>query len=182
MSLRTVLAQNFTRLLQKRRFVSLKEVTALNGGTNGTLDRIRRGASAATVDSLEQLAGALGVEPWHLLVPGFDPDQPMDAQAVRATLDAMAKRAMAKAAEPEPTYVVEQAPKAKVPTGYLLLNEAEFTAALRRTVSDILGRKLRKEEWNALIGMVGSLTGAAAAVGQDARSTDSTRPPVRPRK
>lgn len=135
MSLRTVLAENFKRLMEARRFVSLKEVTARNGGTNGTLDRIRRGASAATIDSIEQLAKALRVEPWHLLVPGFDPNKPLDAQAVRATLEAMAKQVMAEAAD-----------TAKPPPGTLVVDEEWLIGALSKVVAKIAGRKLTAED------------------------------------
>lgn len=66
MALRTILAENFKRLMAARGDVSLKDVTARDGGSNGTLDRIRREASGTTIDSLEKLSQAFEIEPWQL--------------------------------------------------------------------------------------------------------------------
>jgi transcriptional regulator with XRE-family HTH domain len=37
------------------------------------LSRIRNGVGNPTLSTIEALAKAFGVEPWHLMVPGFDP-------------------------------------------------------------------------------------------------------------
>lgn len=56
------------KLMQAHGCVSLKDVTARGGGTNGALDRMRRGAVAPSVDAVAQLAQAFDLEPWQLLV------------------------------------------------------------------------------------------------------------------
>lgn len=90
MGLRQVLAKNFKAMMVAKGFSSLKEVTAANGGSNGTLDRIRREASGTSVDSLEQLAGALGLEPWQLLHPDLDPKAPPKVSSFSLAAEALA--------------------------------------------------------------------------------------------
>ena len=70
MKTRQVLADNFKKL----RGASVKlyrypDITKAGGPTNGTLSRIGAQQVSAGVDSIEQLAGVYGLEPWQLLVP-----------------------------------------------------------------------------------------------------------------
>jgi hypothetical protein len=70
MSTRHVLAANLDRLMDAAPGLStLAQITAAGGGSNGTLDRIRRATTGTSVDNLEALAKVFGVEPWHLLMP-----------------------------------------------------------------------------------------------------------------
>jgi hypothetical protein len=52
-----------------------------------TVDRALDGANAVSVDTLAVIAEAFELEPWHLLVPGLDPEAPpvllADREAVR---------------------------------------------------------------------------------------------------
>jgi transcriptional regulator with XRE-family HTH domain len=56
--------------------------------SNGTLDRIRRGASATDIDTLEELAATFGVEPWQLLVEGLNPQALQVLQQVKVLVTA----------------------------------------------------------------------------------------------
>lgn len=42
----------------------------------GTASRLKAQATSVGLDTLDKLAQAFSVEPWQLLVPGFDPDAP----------------------------------------------------------------------------------------------------------
>lgn len=75
MKTREALAANFKRLMSANPSLgTLKAITKAGGGnpSNGTLDRINRAASAATVDTLDELAAVFGVETWQLLAPNID--------------------------------------------------------------------------------------------------------------
>lgn len=82
---REVLAANLKALMSASTSLrTLPELIAATGGkvTNGTLDRIRRAESATTVDTLEPIAAAFGLEPWQLLVPGLRADPGPDGRAL----------------------------------------------------------------------------------------------------
>lgn len=69
---RDVLATNLKKLMATAPGRStLPEIVKAGGGSNGTLDRIRRKKVAPTIDKLEPLANAFGLEPWQLLVPSL---------------------------------------------------------------------------------------------------------------
>jgi hypothetical protein len=66
---RDVLAENLKKLMAGTPELStFPQITKAGGGSNGTLDRIRRKTTATSVDNLEPLAGVFGLEPWHLLL------------------------------------------------------------------------------------------------------------------
>lgn len=66
---RDVLAENLKKLMAgKPELKTFPLITAAGGGSNGTLDRIRRKTTATSIDNLEPLASVFGLEPWHLLV------------------------------------------------------------------------------------------------------------------
>lgn len=69
---RDVLAENIKKLMAATPALStFPQITAAGGGSNGTLDRIRRKKTATGIDNLEPLADAYGLAPWQLLVPGL---------------------------------------------------------------------------------------------------------------
>lgn len=73
MTTRAVLAANVRRLMgASPGLATLPQITAAGGGSNGTLDRIRRGVSGTNIDNLEPLATVFGIEPWHLLMPTLE--------------------------------------------------------------------------------------------------------------
>jgi hypothetical protein len=66
---RDVLAENLKKLMAgKPELKTFPLITAAGGGSNGTLDRIRRKTTATSIDNLEPLARAFKLEPWQLLV------------------------------------------------------------------------------------------------------------------
>ena len=82
---------------------TLEKITDANGGSNGTLDRIRRGESYCRINALARLAGVFGLEAWQLLVPRLDsynlPKLEMDsqvAQELKNELEAIAKTILKK--------------------------------------------------------------------------------------
>lgn len=98
--LRTIVADNLRALMAAHPHLdTLDKITAQGGGSNGTLDRIRRGASSCRLDALADVAKVFGIEPWQLLVPRLDPHNlprlEMDtsrAEALRAELENIAAR------------------------------------------------------------------------------------------
>lgn len=73
---RQILSENLKALMKARPDLDLlpKIVAASDKRlSNGTLDRIRRGASATDIDTLEELATTFGIEPWQLLIEGLNP-------------------------------------------------------------------------------------------------------------
>jgi hypothetical protein len=43
------------------------------------IDRLTKGEHAVTLDKLEEIAAACGLQPWHLLLADFDPHVTADA-------------------------------------------------------------------------------------------------------
>lgn len=64
---KTNLAANLTALLQLRGGISRLDLSREIGIADGTLGRIKYGTGNPTVDVLERLAAAFGIEPWILL-------------------------------------------------------------------------------------------------------------------
>jgi hypothetical protein len=66
---RDVLAENLKKLMAGTPELStFPQITKAGGGSNGTLDRIRRKTTATGIDNLEPLARVYGLEPWQLLL------------------------------------------------------------------------------------------------------------------
>lgn len=89
-SLSTVLAENWRRLHAAKSGLADRPLADALGIGHGTIARLRAGSHATTIDTLATVAERFGVEPWMLLVPDFDPDNP----------PALAEAAPAKAASP----------------------------------------------------------------------------------
>jgi hypothetical protein len=69
---RDLLAQNLNKLMAATPSLSTpNKLVAEGGGSNGTIDRMRRAAANIGIDYLEPLAEAFGLEPWHLLIPNL---------------------------------------------------------------------------------------------------------------
>lgn len=102
--LRTIVADNLKALMGAHpELDTLEKITAAGGGSNGTLDRMRRGASSCRIDALADVARVFGVDPWQLLVPRLDPHNlphlDMDthrAETLRAELENIATRILKK--------------------------------------------------------------------------------------
>lgn len=84
---RQILSENLKALMKARPDLDLlpKIVAASDKRlSNGTLDRIRRGASATDIDTLEELATTFGIEPWQLLIEGLNPQALHVLQQIKA--------------------------------------------------------------------------------------------------
>lgn len=69
-----ILAENLGKLMASHAPLSSNpKLSEKTGLTTSTLSRIRNAKVDATVGTLEQLAKAFQVQPWEMLVPGFDP-------------------------------------------------------------------------------------------------------------
>lgn len=87
-SLKTVVGRNVYALRTHRGWTQ-GELSRRAGGDPGqtSISATERGVYAATLDTIQSLAEAFGVEPWLLLVPGLDPGA-IDAGRVDAILKA----------------------------------------------------------------------------------------------
>jgi transcriptional regulator with XRE-family HTH domain len=71
---RKALADNLLRLLRERApGVGINRVARHLKVSNGTLHRALSQETGVSIDTVERLAVALGVEPWALLVPEMEP-------------------------------------------------------------------------------------------------------------
>jgi len=71
---RDILSKNLKALMAATPALNtLPKITKAGGPPNGVLDRIRRAQGACRIDSLAQLAGVFGLQPWQILVPDLDP-------------------------------------------------------------------------------------------------------------
>lgn len=87
---RAVLARNLTTLMgaskgARRDLSSPQRIEALTGFSKSQVDRIRRAAMGATVDTLGELAAAFELAPWQLLIPGLDAWQDANRRLTVAT-------------------------------------------------------------------------------------------------
>ena len=72
-----ILADNLQRSIGPgRRFATILELESKSKVGKSTIDRIRKGETSAGIENLEAIAHAYGLEPWQLLVAGFDPNNP----------------------------------------------------------------------------------------------------------
>lgn len=70
MTIRRVLAENFSKLRAASPSMSRpKDIVDAGAATNGTIGRISKEQSGLTLDKLEILANAYGLEPWQMLMP-----------------------------------------------------------------------------------------------------------------
>jgi transcriptional regulator with XRE-family HTH domain len=113
---RQILSDNLKALMGARPDLDrLPKIVEASGKrlSNGTLDRIRRGASATDIDTLEELASTFGVEPWQLLVEGLNPQAVHVLSQIKALIstphsgdtvnpDRMGKPASKAATNPKP--------------------------------------------------------------------------------
>lgn len=67
---REILSANLTALMAAKGLTSIKKLANASSVSTGTVDRARRGIVGVSVDQLDGLASAFGLEPWQLLVEG----------------------------------------------------------------------------------------------------------------
>lgn len=74
---RKVLAQNLQRLMSAHpKLASNPKLSKKSGVGIATLSRIMNMGSGANLDTITRLAGAFGMTPWQMLVPGLSPSNP----------------------------------------------------------------------------------------------------------
>jgi len=83
-TLRAILAANLKRLIdyeaQRLNIEPTVNAWALRRELNVRLiDRLTKAENAVTLDKLQEIADACGLQPWQLLLEDFDPAQPADA-------------------------------------------------------------------------------------------------------
>ena len=80
---RQILAQNLSRLIKSdlspgERY-SVRAWAMSKGLDVRLIDRLTKGQHAVTLDKLDEIAEACGLQPWHLLLEDVDPKQQPDA-------------------------------------------------------------------------------------------------------
>lgn len=80
---RAILAANLRRMIERSTPPGEKpsvRAWALSKGVDvRMIDRLVKGQHAVTLDKLEEVAAACGLQAWHLLVPDLDPTSAPDA-------------------------------------------------------------------------------------------------------
>lgn len=72
MTIRDVLADNFKKLREATPTLnSPKDIVKADAASNGTIGRIAKRQTGVSIDKLEPLASAYGLEVWQLLVPSL---------------------------------------------------------------------------------------------------------------
>lgn len=110
-----ILSKNVTQLLDSRPDTSRLTLSKQMKVADGTLGRIKYGNGNPNIETLEAIARFFRIEPWQLLVDGFDLKAPpailSSAQAPDGlTLDEQALvRALRSLREPERSYLLRQA-------------------------------------------------------------------------
>lgn len=79
-SSRAILAANLRKLIDhatpEGEKTSVRGWALARGLDVRLIDRLVKGENAVTLDSLEKIADACGLKPWHLLYEDFDPAKP----------------------------------------------------------------------------------------------------------
>lgn len=75
MTIKHTLAVNLRSIMRKQHLTQMALKTK-SGIAQATIGRILREDSAADIDTLDAIAKACAMQPWQLLVPGLDPDNP----------------------------------------------------------------------------------------------------------
>lgn len=74
---RDVLADNLNRLMLAYPSLDSNPKLAKRSKLGvGTIARVRNSDAAATLDTLDKLAGCFDLQPWQMLVPDLDPKSP----------------------------------------------------------------------------------------------------------
>ena len=72
---RDILSENLTRMIASSKLT--RRGWAIGKGLDVKLvERLVKGGNAVTLDKLEQVASACGLQAWHLLIPDLDPNNP----------------------------------------------------------------------------------------------------------
>lgn len=73
MNAREVLAANFKKLRGATPSLSdSKALVKIGAGTNGTIERVAKASTGATIDTIEKLAAAYGLSAWQILAPTLE--------------------------------------------------------------------------------------------------------------
>lgn len=87
---RDILAANLRRMIDKNG--QSNRSWAISRGLDVKLiDRLVNKSHAVTLDKLEEIAKACGLEPWHLLIPDLEPGQRIDAPLTEADRELLNK-------------------------------------------------------------------------------------------
>jgi transcriptional regulator with XRE-family HTH domain len=93
---RTTLAENLKRWIQSHadregRRYSVRAWALEKGLDVRLIDRLSKGQNAVTLDTLDEIAGKLGIQPWHLLLPDADLERPANAPLTQEDADLLAR-------------------------------------------------------------------------------------------
>lgn len=93
---RAILAANLRRLIdyaaQKGEAGTVRDWALRRELNVKLIDRLTKGEHAVTLDKLQEIADACGLQPWHLLLEGFDPAAPPDDAPITVQERTLLKR------------------------------------------------------------------------------------------
>lgn len=75
---RAILAANLRRMIDSAE-MSVRAWATARGLDVKMIDRLTKGQHAVTLDKLDEIASAVGLKPWMLLIEDLDPSNPPDA-------------------------------------------------------------------------------------------------------
>jgi transcriptional regulator with XRE-family HTH domain len=111
----TILSRSVGKLLETRQDISRLNLSKQMKVADGTLGRIKYGNGNPNVETLAAIAHFFRVQPWQLLVEGFDPKKPPTLLSPDQTPDGLSDderelvRVVRLLREPERTYLFKQA-------------------------------------------------------------------------
>jgi hypothetical protein len=76
-TLRDILAANLRRMIANEG-ISVRAWALARELDVRLIDRLTKGEHAVTLDKLDEIAAACGLQPWHLLIDDLDPKAPPD--------------------------------------------------------------------------------------------------------
>lgn len=76
LELKKILAQNVSKLLDTRPDISRLDLSRQMRVADGTLGRIKYGTGNPNAETIEAIAKYFRLQPWQLLIEGFDPSDP----------------------------------------------------------------------------------------------------------
>ncbi len=87
---RDILARNVRQLIDKEGR-SVRAWALAKGLDVRLIDRITKASHAVTIDKIDEVAAAVGVPAWQLLLPDFEPGVHIDAPITQADRELLAR-------------------------------------------------------------------------------------------
>jgi len=115
LDVKTILSHSVGKLLKTKQGISRLDLSKQMDVADGTLGRIKYGNGNPNIQTVESIATFFRVQPWQLLVEGFDPKKPPTLLSADQIPDGLSDderelvRVVRLLREPERTYLFKQA-------------------------------------------------------------------------